>query len=91
MLVVPGALLLIFGLLYLSFRSVPQALLVLANVPFALVGGVAAPWAARVRGDLPGLGTVFATMVGFYAVVLIAAPGFQRAGTTFMAQRCRFP
>jgi cobalt-zinc-cadmium resistance protein CzcA len=41
-LVVPVALLLVFGLLYASFRSVKDALLVFSGVPLALTGGVAA-------------------------------------------------
>ncbi|MEY3548500.1 MAG: hypothetical protein RLZZ552_867 [Verrucomicrobiota bacterium] len=41
-LVVPAALLLVFGLLYLSFRSVKDSLLVFTGVPLALTGGVAA-------------------------------------------------
>ncbi|MCU0724310.1 MAG: CusA/CzcA family heavy metal efflux RND transporter [Planctomycetes bacterium] len=41
-LVVPVALLLIFFLLYTSLGSVRSALLVLVNLPFALVGGIAA-------------------------------------------------
>ncbi len=40
--VVPVSLGLIFALLFMTFRSVKQAVLVLVNVPFALVGGVAA-------------------------------------------------
>ena len=40
MVVVPVALLLIFFLLFSTFRSVRQALLVLANIPFAMIGGV---------------------------------------------------
>ena len=64
-LVVPGALLLIFGLLYLSFRSIAQALLVLANVPFALVGGIAALW-------LRGLHLNLSASVGFIALFGIA-------------------
>ena len=39
-LVVPVALLLIFLVLFSTFSSVKQALLVLSNVPFALIGGV---------------------------------------------------
>ena len=39
-LVVPVALGLIFLVLFSTFRSVKQALLVLSNVPFALIGGV---------------------------------------------------
>ena len=42
MLVVPVAVVLIFLLLFSTFRSVMQAGLVLANVPFALIGGVLA-------------------------------------------------
>ena len=42
MVAVPVALLLIFGLLYLSFRSVPQALLIFTGVPLAAIGGVLA-------------------------------------------------
>lgn len=42
MIVVPAALLLVFGLLYLSFRSIKDALLVFSGVPLALTGGVAA-------------------------------------------------
>ncbi|MBX3642036.1 MAG: efflux RND transporter permease subunit [Rubrivivax sp.] len=64
-LVVPLALLLIFGLLYLSFRSVPQAVLVLSNVPFALVGGIAALW-------LRGLNLNLSASIGFIALFGIA-------------------
>lgn len=50
-----------------------------------LLGGVAASWAGRVRGQFAGLATVLATMIGFYAVLLLAAPHFQRAGTKELA------
>ncbi|MDE2440697.1 MAG: efflux RND transporter permease subunit [Betaproteobacteria bacterium] len=40
MVVVPIALLLIFFMLFSTFRSVRQALLVLSNIPFAMIGGV---------------------------------------------------
>lgn len=63
--VVPAALLLIFGLLYLSFRSVPQAVLVLSNVPFALVGGVAALWLRQLNLNL-------SASIGFIALFGIA-------------------
>ena len=42
--VVPLALLLIVGLLYLAFRSLRDALLVFTGVPLALTGGVLALW-----------------------------------------------
>ncbi len=38
--VVPLALVLIFFLLFSTFRSVRQALLVLSNIPFAMIGGI---------------------------------------------------
>jgi len=40
MIVVPVALALIFFLLFSTFRSVRQALLVLSNIPFAMIGGI---------------------------------------------------
>jgi len=46
--VVPLALLLIFGLLFLAFRSVRDALLVFSGVPLALTGGVLALWIASI-------------------------------------------
>ena len=42
--VVPIALGLIFALLFSTFRSVRQALLILSIIPFALVGGIFALW-----------------------------------------------
>jgi cobalt-zinc-cadmium resistance protein CzcA len=44
MLIVPASILLIFILLFSAFGSVRYAALVLANLPFALIGGVAALW-----------------------------------------------
>jgi cobalt-zinc-cadmium resistance protein CzcA len=41
-LIVPVAITLVFALLYLTFASIKQARLVVGNVPFALVGGIAA-------------------------------------------------
>lgn len=42
--VVPVALLLIFGLLFMSFGNMKDALLVFTGVPLALTGGIAALW-----------------------------------------------
>src|SRR3546814_6884788 len=39
-LVIPATLLIIFVLLYLTFRQFDEALLIMATLPFALVGGV---------------------------------------------------
>jgi len=44
MIVVPVALLLIFGLLFMAFGSASSALLIFSGVPLALTGGVAALW-----------------------------------------------
>src|SRR5574338_264998 len=63
--VVPVALLLIFLLLFSTFGSVRQAALVLANIPFALVGGVFALLAAGEYLSVPA-------SVGFIALLGIA-------------------
>jgi len=42
--VIPASLAIIFLLLFLTFGKVRQAALVILNVPFALVGGIAALW-----------------------------------------------
>lgn len=64
-LVVPLALVLIFLLLFSTFRSVKQALLILANVPFALVGGV---FALLLTGEYLSV----PASVGFIALLGIA-------------------
>jgi cobalt-zinc-cadmium resistance protein CzcA len=64
-LVVPAALLLIFLLLFASFRSVSQSILVLTNVPFALVGGIAMLWARGINLNL-------SASIGFIALFGIA-------------------
>ena len=61
-LVVPVALLITFALLFNAFRSVSLAVLVLLNVPFALVGGAVGLWAF----DMP---VSIAAAVGFIALV----------------------
>lgn len=65
MIVLPMALFIIFGLLFATFRSVPQSLLILLNVPFALVGGIAALW-------LRGLNLNLSASVGFIALFGVA-------------------
>ena len=64
-LIVPLVLLLIAGLLYTSFGTVRHALLVMLNVPFALVGGIAALW-------LRGLHLNLSASVGFIALFGVA-------------------
>lgn len=63
--VVPAALALIFGLIYLSFGSARQALLVFLCVPLAATGGVAALW----WRDMP---FTISAAVGFIALSGIA-------------------
>ena len=63
--VVPLALLLIFLLLYSTLNSFRYAALIIANVPFALVGGVAAVW-------LRGFNLSLSTAVGFIALFGVA-------------------
>jgi cobalt-zinc-cadmium resistance protein CzcA len=65
LIVLPASVLIIFGLLFATFNSVPQALLILLNVPFALVGGVAALW-------LRGLNLNLSASVGFIALFGVA-------------------
>ncbi|MDB5479642.1 MAG: CzcA family heavy metal efflux pump [Caulobacteraceae bacterium] len=64
-LAIPVALLLIFVVLYLTVRSVRQTLLVLANIPFALVGGMLGLWASGQYLSVPA-------SVGFIALLGIA-------------------
>ncbi len=63
--VVPIALGLVFVLLFSTFRSVRQALLILSNIPFALVGGVVALWLTGEYLSVPA-------SVGFIALLGIA-------------------
>lgn len=64
-LVVPIAIVIIFGLLFATFDSVRQALLILLNVPFASVGGIAALW-------VRGMNLSLSAGVGFVALFGVA-------------------
>ncbi len=64
-LVVPLALGLIFVILFSTFGSVRQALLVLSNIPFALVGGIVGLWVTGEYLSVPA-------SVGFIALLGIA-------------------
>ena len=64
-LIVPLVLLLIGGLLYASFGTVRHALLVMLNVPFALIGGIGALW-------LRGIHLNLSASVGFIALFGVA-------------------
>jgi cobalt-zinc-cadmium resistance protein CzcA len=63
--VVPIALALIFLLLFATFVSIRQALLVFVNIPFALIGGVFSLWASGEYLSVPA-------SIGFIALLGIA-------------------
>jgi heavy metal efflux system protein len=65
LMIVPLAIILIFVLLYLTFASAKLALLVVANVPFALVGGIAALW-------VRGMNLNLSASIGFIALFGVA-------------------
>lgn len=65
MLVVPLSILIIFFLLMATFSSIKHALLVLINVPFALIGGVVALWVRGMYLSVPAA-------VGFIALFGVA-------------------
>jgi cobalt-zinc-cadmium resistance protein CzcA len=62
---VPVALALIFVLLYLTFRSIPQAILIFTAVPLSAIGGVLALW-------LRGMPFSISAGVGFIALFGVA-------------------
>ena len=64
--VVPVTLTIIFVLLYLTFRSAAEALLVMATLPFALIGGFWLLWALDYNLSV-------AVSVGFIALAGVAA------------------
>lgn len=65
MLIIPIVIAIIFLLLYVTFRSIKQSLLVVGNIPFALVGGIAALW-------LRGMNLNLSALVGFIALFGVA-------------------
>ncbi len=64
-LVIPLSLAIIFSLLYVTFHNVRHAALIILNVPFALVGGIAMLW-------LRGLNLNLSASVGFIALFGVA-------------------
>jgi cobalt-zinc-cadmium resistance protein CzcA len=64
-LIVPVAIAAIFVLLYFTFTSVKQSLLVVGNIPFALVGGIAALW-------IRGMNLNLSASIGFIALFGVA-------------------
>ncbi len=64
-LLVPLAILAIYLLLFSAFGQIRQALVIMLNVPFAVVGGIAALW-------ITGLNLSTSALIGFIAVFGIA-------------------
>ena len=82
LLIVPLVISIVFLLLYLTFHSFKQSLLVVGNIPFALVGGIAALW-------VRGMNLNLSASIGFIAlfgvamlngVVLVSAINHLRTG-----------
>jgi heavy metal efflux system protein len=65
LIVVPVVIAVIFVLLYLTFGAIKPALLVVGNVPFAIVGGIAALW-------IRGMNLNLSASVGFIALFGVA-------------------
>ena len=73
--VVPVSLLLVFGLLFMTFGSAKDALLVFSGVPLALTGGVAALWLRDIPLSISA-GVGFITLSGvavLTGLVMVAA------------------
>jgi cobalt-zinc-cadmium resistance protein CzcA len=65
MLIVPVVIGIVFLLLYLTFHSFKQSLLVVGNIPFALVGGIVALW-------VRGMNLNLSASIGFIALFGVA-------------------
>ncbi len=65
MIIVPITVALIFFLLYLTFNSIKQAVLIIINLPFALIGGIVALFISRMYLSVPA-------SIGFIALFGVA-------------------
>jgi heavy metal efflux system protein len=65
LLIVPLVISIVFLVLYLTFHSFKQSLLVVGNIPFALVGGIAALW-------VRGMNLNLSASIGFIALFGVA-------------------
>jgi cobalt-zinc-cadmium resistance protein CzcA len=82
-LIVPIVLLIIGGLLYASFGRVGHALIVMLNVPFALVGGIGALWLRGMHLNLSaavGMIAVFGVAILNGLVLIASVNHLRRAG-----------
>src|SRR6266542_4705910 len=64
-LIVPLTLIIIFGLLFVAFKSVAETILILLSVPFAMVGGVFLQW-------MLGYAMTTAVIVGYISLFAVA-------------------
>src|SRR3546814_10240117 len=64
--VVPATLLIVFVLIYLVFRRIGEAAIIMLSLPFALIGGLWLIW-------LLGHAVSIATLIGFIALAGVAA------------------
>jgi cobalt-zinc-cadmium resistance protein CzcA len=90
-LIVPAVLLLIAGLLYASFGVVRHAFVVMLNVPFALVGGVAALWVRGMHLNLSaavGMIAVFGVAI-LNGLVLVTTINHLRDGKRSVGEAIR--
>ena len=62
MLVIPITLLIVCVLLFSSFHSLPNTLLILLNIPLALIGGVVALWASQQNLSVPAFGWFYCSI-----------------------------
>jgi cobalt-zinc-cadmium resistance protein CzcA len=65
MIVLPISIAIIFGLLFATFHSLRHAALILLNVPFAMIGGIAALW-------LRDMNLTLSASIGFIALFGVA-------------------
>jgi cobalt-zinc-cadmium resistance protein CzcA len=65
MLIMPITLVIVFVLLYMTFNSISQAILVFLNIPVSIVGGILLLWAMGLYMSVPA-------SVGFIAILGIA-------------------
>jgi cobalt-zinc-cadmium resistance protein CzcA len=87
-LIVPLVLLIIGALLYASFGSVRHALIVMLNVPFALVGGVGALWLRGIHLNLSaavGMIAVFGVAILNGLVLVASINQLRAAGLALLA------
>lgn len=72
-----------------AIRDPAQALALrpfgIALATILIFGGIGAAWAGRVRGVASAVGTMIATMAGFFLVLALATPALQRASTRDLA------